>query len=60
MNTEKLNRTEESIKGEDEHLESGDNPEERERRDENAPEEGNPEDNDFESGDNPDERRKGL
>ena len=48
------------ISGKDEHLESGDNPEERELRKEKAPEEDDDGDNDLESGDNPDERRKGL
>lgn len=45
---------------EDEHLESGDNPDERDTRKENAPEEEDGGDRDLESGDNPDERRKGL
>lgn len=48
------------IANEDEHLESGDNPEERSTREENAPEEEDDGDRDLESGDNPDERRKGL
>ena len=48
------------ISGEDEHLESGDNPDERNTRKENAPEEDEGVDRDLESGDNPDERRKGI
>ena len=48
------------IHGEDRDLESGDNPDERIRRKENAPEVNDEGERDLESGDNPVERRKGV
>lgn len=60
MVNEEYYRIVDVVRGEDEHLESGDNPDERDTRKENAPEEGDNGDKDLESGDNPDERRKGL
>lgn len=60
MTIDELYLLENVISGEDEHLESGDNPDERGTRKENAQEEEEGGDRDLESGDNPDERRKGL
>lgn len=60
MTIEELYLIENIIKSEDEHLESGDNPDERDKRKENAPEDDDNGDRDLESGDNPDERRKGI
>lgn len=60
MTIDELYLIENVITGEDEHLESGDNPDERDTRTENTPEEEDNGDKDLESGDNPDERRKGL
>ena len=60
MSIDELFLIENVITGEDEHLESGDNPEERVKRKENLPEEEDEGENDYESGDNPEERRKGL
>ncbi len=48
------------IAEEEPHPESGDNPDERDKRKENIPEEDDNENSNLESGDNPDERRRGL
>ncbi len=60
MNIDELYFVQNVVHGEDRDLESGDNPDERSKREENAPEENEEGDRDLESGDNPDERRKGL